>query len=86
MKDGVFLVNVSRGSFIDEKSLFSALKSGKLAGAGLDVYNEEPYNGPIIELDNVVLTPHVGSLTKESRLQMEIEATSNLLDFFSSNN
>ena len=82
MKPSVLIINTSRGQFIDEKALFDALSSKKINGVGLDVYNEEPYIGNLIQFENVVLTPHVATLTKESRLQMEIEATENLLEFF----
>ena len=82
MKQGVVIINTSRGQFIDEKALFEALSSKKISGVGLDVYNEEPYTGNLIQFENAVLTPHVATLTKESRLQMEIEATQNLLEFF----
>lgn len=81
MKDGAMVINVSRGVFIDEEALYKALKQGRLAGAALDVFVEEPYSGKLCELENVVLTPHIATLTKESRLQMEIEATKNLLNF-----
>lgn len=79
MKKGVWLVNVSRGGVIDEDALFKALKDGHLAGAALDVFKEEPYTGPLQELDNVILTPHVGSYAIESRIKMEMEAAENLL-------
>jgi D-3-phosphoglycerate dehydrogenase len=81
MKKGAVLVNVARGGFVDAKALYDALKDGHLAGAGLDVYSEEPYHGPLKELPNVVMTPHVGTLTQESRGAMELEAVSNVLDF-----
>jgi D-3-phosphoglycerate dehydrogenase len=80
MKQGIVIINTSRGECIDENALFDGLKSGKVAGAGMDVFSEEPYNGKLIELDNVVLTPHLATLTKESRLEMEIQATQNLLN------
>ncbi len=83
MKKGAMVVNVARGVFIDDKALYDALKEGRLAGAALDVFSEEPYAGPLCELDNVVLTPHVATLTEESRGQMEFEATKNLIDFLS---
>lgn len=79
MKKGGWLVNISRGEAVDEDALYSALKSGHLAGAAMDVFKEEPYKGPLIELNNVVLTPHVGSYAKESRVQMEKQAVENLL-------
>ena len=81
MKSGVLIINTSRGQFIDEKDLYEALLSKKIGGVGLDVYNEEPYTGNLIQFENVVMTPHVATLTKESRFQMEIEATQNLLKF-----
>ncbi|MCD4781627.1 MAG: phosphoglycerate dehydrogenase [Candidatus Omnitrophica bacterium] len=79
MKDGAMLINLARGQFVDEQALYDALKEEKLAGAALDVYSREPYDGPLCGLDSVILTPHVATLTKESRLQMEVEATGNLM-------
>ena len=79
MKQGVVLINTSRGECIDEKVLCDGLSSGKVGGVGMDVFPEEPYAGKLIEFDNVVLTPHLATLTKESRLEMEIQATQNLL-------
>lgn len=79
MKPGAFLVNVSRGGLVDEHELYIALRSGKLAGAGLDSFEQEPYMGPLRELPNVVLTAHMGSYAKESRVQMEREAAENLI-------
>jgi D-3-phosphoglycerate dehydrogenase len=82
LKKGSVLINTSRGQFIDENALYRALKSGHLAGAALDVFDQEPYRGPLTELDNVILTPHISTLTEESRTQMEIEATENILKYF----
>ncbi|MBM3251559.1 MAG: hypothetical protein FJZ11_02085 [Candidatus Omnitrophica bacterium] len=82
MKKGAIVINVSRGVFIDEDILYDALKQGRLAGAALDVFVKEPYEGKLRELENVVLTPHIATLTVESRLQMEIEATKNIINFF----
>jgi D-3-phosphoglycerate dehydrogenase / 2-oxoglutarate reductase len=79
MKPRSLLINLARGQFVNEDDLVSALKAGHLAGAGLDVYSAEPYSGPLSELDDVVLTPHVATLTEESRLVMETEATANVL-------
>ena len=80
MKKDSYIVNLSRGGIVDEKALYNALKSKHLAGAAIDVFQQEPYKGPLIELDNIVITPHIGSYAKESRLEMEIEAVENLLD------
>ncbi|MFB3883631.1 MAG: phosphoglycerate dehydrogenase [Thermodesulfobacteriota bacterium] len=84
MKKGAILINTARGQIIDEKALYEALREEHLGGAALDVFPEEPYHGRLCELDNLVLTPHVATLTKESRIQMELEATSNLITFFKS--
>lgn len=79
MKKSALIVNMSRGEVVDERALYRALKDGHLGGAALDVFNEEPYGGSLRELDNVVLTPHVGSYALEARIGMEIEAVENLL-------
>lgn len=83
MKQGAWIVNVSRGNLVDDTALFDSLKSGRLAGAAMDVFPEEPYTGPLCNLDNVIMTPHVATLTKESRVQMETEAVQNLLETLS---
>ncbi len=80
MKRGSWLINASRGGLVDEKALYDALKKGHMAGAALDVFENEPYTGPLTELDNVILTPHIGSYAKEGRIEMEIQAVQNLLD------
>jgi len=80
MHKGSWLVNVSRGGVIDENALYSALKTGHIAGAALDVFGEEPYKGPLAGLENVILTPHIGSYAKEARVKMEVEAVENLLE------
>ena len=79
MKSDSILLNTSRGEIIDEESLYKALIERKFLGAGLDVFNNEPYSGPLTKLDNVILTPHIGSYAKELRIQMEIEAAKNLI-------
>lgn len=79
MKPGAWLINVSRGDLIDEDALYNSLKEGRLKGAALDVYASEPYSGPLKELDNVILTPHIGSYAQESRIEMEIQAVQNLI-------
>jgi D-3-phosphoglycerate dehydrogenase len=66
-RDGVRLVNVARGELVDEDALVEALRSGKVAGAALDVFQEEPYSGPLLELENVIVTPHLGASTAEAQ-------------------
>ena len=83
MKSGAYLVNLSRGGIVDEDALYQALKSGHLAGAAVDTFEQEPYTGPLAELDNVVLTPHIGSYAEESKLKMEMQAVRNLLEVLS---
>ncbi len=82
MKSGAVVINTARGKFLDEEALCDNLRSGHLAGAALDVFQKEPYSGKLCELDNVVLTPHVATLTIESRASMELEAAQNLVKFF----
>ena len=79
MKSDSILLNTSRGEIIDEEALYKALKEKKILGVGLDVFNNEPYSGPLTNLDNVILTPHIGSYAKELRIQMEIESAENLI-------
>ncbi len=81
MKKGSILVNLSRGGMIDEEGLVNALASKHLAGAGLDVFAEEPYKGPICDFENVILTPHSATLTIETRIAMEAECVDKALRF-----
>ena len=67
MRDGVRIVNAARGELVDEEALFEALESGKVAGAALDVFSAEPYSGPLLELENVVVTPHLAASTAEAQ-------------------
>ncbi len=78
-KRGVIVVNTSRGGLVDEKALYKALVSGQVAYACLDVFDQEPYSGPLTQLENVVLTPHIGSYAMEARIKMEEMAVVNLL-------
>jgi D-3-phosphoglycerate dehydrogenase / 2-oxoglutarate reductase len=67
MRDGARLVNAARGALVDEAALLEALRSRKLAGAALDVFSEEPYQGPLLELEEVVVTPHLAASTEEAQ-------------------
>ena len=66
-------------AIIDEKALMNSLQDGKISGAWIDTFTNEPYNGLLINFHNVILTPHIGSYTKECRMLMEEEAVNNLL-------
>jgi len=81
MKPTAYLINTARGPVVDEEALIRALKEGWIAGAGLDVHAREPLepDNPLIKLDNVVLTPHIGSATYETRLAMALKAAENLV-------
>jgi lactate dehydrogenase-like 2-hydroxyacid dehydrogenase len=83
LPDGAILINTARGAIIDEAALVAALKSGKLAAAGLDVFKNEPDILPALrELENTFLLPHIGSATKETRDAMGFRAVDNLDAFF----
>jgi glyoxylate reductase len=84
MKPDAILINTSRGKVVNEAALVNALKTGIIGGAGLDVYENEPVLAKgLKELDNVVLTPHLGSATIDARKQMAVQAANNLLDVLS---
>ena len=67
MRAGVRIVNAARGELVDEDALLDALRSGKVGGAALDVFSVEPYSGPLLELDSVVVTPHLAASTEEAQ-------------------
>ncbi|HET8651901.1 MAG TPA: phosphoglycerate dehydrogenase [Gaiellaceae bacterium] len=67
LRPGAYLINAARGELVDEAALLDALRSGRLAGAALDVFSAEPYSGPLLELDNVVVTPHLAASTEEAQ-------------------
>jgi len=80
MKDGVVLINCARGGLYDEEALVVGLKSGKIHMAGIDVFNKEPATDhPLLDLDNVTLTPHLGANTKESQQNIAIQAAENAI-------
>jgi D-3-phosphoglycerate dehydrogenase / 2-oxoglutarate reductase len=67
LPEGARVVNAARGELVDEEALVEALRSGRLAAAAVDVYAKEPYEGPLLELDNVVVTPHLAASTEEAQ-------------------
>lgn len=79
IRRGVYLCNTGRGGLINEAALQRALDDGRVAGAWLDAFVEEPYHGPLKNYRQVLMTPHVGYSSDEARRQMEVEATDNLL-------
>lgn len=79
MKPGAILINTSRGGLVDEDALGKALEAGRIRGAGLDTFEEEPYSGNLCKLPNVILTAHIGSYAQEARSMMEQEAVENLI-------
>jgi lactate dehydrogenase-like 2-hydroxyacid dehydrogenase len=83
MKSTAILINTSRGPLIDEKALVEALKTGKIYGAGLDMFEFGDHPSPeLLTMDNVVLTPHIGTQTSYSRIEMAKAVTNNVIGFF----
>ncbi len=79
MQDGVVLLNSARAQLVDEDALVDALASGKLRGAWFDVFWEEPYSGRLLGFEQVLLTPHIATYTRQCRVSMETAAVRNLL-------
>ena len=83
MKETAYLINVARGSLVDSDALIAALKKGEIAGAALDVFENEPHpRQELVNMDNVIMTPHVGSATHIARYNLSKEAANNVLPFF----
>ena len=83
MKSGAFLINTARGDVVDEAALVAALENGDIAGAGLDVFEQEPaVTAELVALENVVLLPHLGSATMETRKAMGMRVVENIEAFF----
>ncbi|HEY8462267.1 MAG TPA: NAD(P)-dependent oxidoreductase, partial [Blastocatellia bacterium] len=84
MKPTAYLINAARGPVVDEAALVEALRERRIAGAGLDVYEREPeISAPLLEMSNVVLLPHIGSATMETRTAMAMLAVENVIDVLS---
>ncbi len=83
MKQGVRVINCARGGIVDEAALAGALRSGKVAGAALDVFAEEPppADHPLLQLDNVIVTPHLGAATEEAQVQVAVDIARQVADF-----
>lgn len=83
MKDGVYLINCARGKVVEEDALLDALNSGKVSGAGVDVFEEEPTpNEALVNHPNVSVTPHIGASTKEAQNRIGLEVVSTIKEFF----
>jgi glyoxylate reductase len=84
MKKTAYLINNARGPIVDEKALCKALKEGWIAGAALDVFEQEPtpMDNPLLKLDNVVVAPHISSASYETRAKMAEMVADNLIAFF----
>jgi len=81
MKRDASLINTSRGGIINEDDLYNVMSSGHLNGVAIDVFKDEPYVGKLIELDNCLLTPHMGSMSEACRIKMELEAAEEAVRF-----
>jgi D-3-phosphoglycerate dehydrogenase len=83
MKPGVRVINCARGGIVDEDALYAALKTGRVAGAALDVFVEEPPppNNPLLTLDNVIATPHLGAATDEAQVQVGVDIANQVIEF-----
>lgn len=79
MKSGSIIINTSRGGLVDEDALCKNLLNKHISGCGIDVFEKEPYSGPLCGLDNVILTPHIASSAGDSRQKMELESLTNLV-------
>ncbi len=84
MKDGVYIINAARGGIVDEKALYDAIVKGKVAGAALDVYEKEPpdKDNPLLKLENVVTTPHIGASTREAQMIVGMTVAEDIVNYF----
>lgn len=91
MKDGAILINASRGKVVDIDALVESLKSGKISGAGIDVYPDEPasnkdkFISELRQFNNVILTPHIGGSTEEAQIEIALDVSEKLVNYYLSN-
>ena len=86
MKDGVYLINCARGKVVEEAALLEALNNGKVAGAGIDVFEEEPTkNEALVNHPKVSVTPHIGAATKEAQERIGEEVVTTISNFVTNN-
>jgi len=81
MKPDAVVINTARGGIINENDLYQVMKDGHLSGAAIDVFEQEPYDGPLKEIERCYLTSHMGSMSADCRARMEIEATQEAIRF-----
>jgi D-3-phosphoglycerate dehydrogenase len=81
MKKDAIIINTSRGGIINEKGLYEVMQAGHLSGAAIDVFEQEPYDGQLREIERCLLTSHMGSMSVDCRTRMEIEATEEAVRF-----
>jgi D-3-phosphoglycerate dehydrogenase len=86
IKTNAMIVNVSRGGLIDDNALYKAISEKKIAGAALDCFEQEPYNGKLINCVGVQFTAHMGSYAKQSRIQQEVDSCNTLVSELKKNN
>lgn len=79
MRDGIIILNAARGELVDENAFIKALETGKVSSAWFDVFRQEPYHGRLLDFEQVLLTPHISTYTRQCRLNMEMAAVKNLL-------
>ena len=86
MKKDAIIINTSRGGIINEQDLYEVMNSGHLSGAAIDVFEKEPYDGKLSEIERCILTAHMGSMSEDCRTRMEIEATEETVRFLTGKN
>ena len=81
------IINCARGGIVDENALLDAIQSGKVAGAALDVFdNEPPVDSPLLKLDQIVCTPHIGASTEEAQANVAIAVANQIIDYLKNGN